>query len=269
MRIDNTTIISSALIVLFIFVGCVACLAEAPALETAPLKYSDANEQPASQDEYDEYDEWMDDLEGDDSGLQIADPLEGYNRAIFAFNDFLYFKVFKPVARGYRFVFPKPVRVSVEKAFFNIGFPGRCVNDILQLKFKSAGQETCRFVLNSTVGVLGFFNPAREYSWMNPPLEDTGQTFGTWGVGNGFYIVWPIFGPSTMRDSVGLVSDYLLQPVSYVKPFYISLGVRSFEIVNETSLSIGEYEDFKESALDPYTALKDAYIQHRIKAVKE
>jgi phospholipid-binding lipoprotein MlaA len=104
---------------------------------------------------------------------------------------------------------------------------------------------------------------------MNPPPEDTGQTLGTWCIGNGFYIILPILGPSTLRDSVGLVGDYFLLPVSYLRPFYISLGARSYEVINNTSLSIGEYESLKESAFDPYTALKDAYMQHRKKAVQE
>jgi phospholipid-binding lipoprotein MlaA len=217
----------------------------------------------------DEYDEWIDDLEEEELLPQVRDPLEIFNRGIFAFNDFFYFKALKPVARGYAFITPEPVRVKVKNFFYNIGYPVRFVNDILQVKFKRAGQGTCRFVFNSTVGVLGFFNPARKYPWLNPPPEDTGQTLATWGMGNGFYIVLPFLGPSTLRDSVGFAGDCFLQPVSYIKPFYISLGARSYEIVNKTSLSIDEYEDLKDAALDPYTAFKDAYIQNREDAVRE
>lgn len=217
----------------------------------------------------DEYDGWMDDLEEEESVSHVCDPLEILNRAIFAFNDLFYFKVLKPVARGYGFIAPEPVRVKVKNFFCNIDYPVRLVNDILQVKFKRAGQDTCRFVFNSTVGILGFFDPAGKYSWLNPPSEDTGQTLATWGVGNGFYIVLPILGPSTLRDSVGLACDYFLQPVSYVRPFYTSMGTRSYDIVNDTSLSIGEYEDLKESALDPYFAFKDAYIQYRKEAVRK
>jgi phospholipid-binding lipoprotein MlaA len=217
----------------------------------------------------DEYDEWIDDLEEKETAPQVRDPLERLNRGIFAFNDFFYFKALKPVARAYGFITPEPVRVSVKNFFYNIGYPVRFVNDILQIKFKRAGQGTCGFVFNSTVGVLGFFNPARNYPWLNPPPEDTGQTLATWGIGNGFYIVLPFLGPSTLRNSIGLAGDCFLQPVSYVKPFYIPWGAGSYERVNETSLSIGGYEDLKESALDPYIAFKDAYIQKREEAVKE
>jgi phospholipid-binding lipoprotein MlaA len=227
---------------------------------------ADAVEENAPEDEY--Y-EWADDLEEEESAPQIRDPLERFNRGVFVFNDFFYFKALKPVARGYRFIVPEPARIGVKNFFYNLGFPVRFVNYILQIKFQRAGQDTCRFILNSTAGILGFFNPAQRCPWLNQPPEDTGQTLGTWSIGNGFYIVWPLLGPSTLRDSVGLVGDYFLQPVSYVRPFYISMGVRSYESVNDTSLSIGEYESLKESALDPYTALKDAYMQYREKAVQE
>ncbi|MBW2350940.1 MAG: VacJ family lipoprotein [Deltaproteobacteria bacterium] len=264
MRENRTALICFTLVFLFFFAGYDANCPKAFAQETSV--FAETGGETALKDEYDE---WIDDLEEEESAPQIRDPLEGFNRGIFAFNDFFYFKVLKPVARGYGFIAPEPVRVRVKNFFYNIGFPVRFVNDILQIKFKRAGQDTCRFVLNSTVGILGFFNPAQKYPWLNPPPEDTGQTLGIWGIGNGLYIVLPIFGPSTLRDSVGLVGDYFLQHVSYIEPFYISLGARSYEIINNTSLSIGEYESFKESALDPYTALKDAYMQHRKKAVQE
>ncbi|PXF56602.1 MAG: VacJ family lipoprotein [Deltaproteobacteria bacterium] len=264
MQGNHTTLVSFTLAFIFFFVGCSANCPKAFAQEMSV--FTDTGEQTALEDEYDE---WTDDLEEDEAVPQVHDPLERLNRGIFAFNDFFYFKFLKPVARGYGFITPEPVRVRVKNFFYNIGFPVRFVNDILQIKFKRAGQGTCRFVFNSTVGILGFFNPAQKYSWMNPLPEDTGQTFGTWGIGNGFYIVLPILGPSTLRDSVGVAGDYCLQPVSYIRPFYISLGARSYEVVNKTSLSIGEYESLKESALDPYTAFKDAYIQYRKKAIQE
>ena len=262
MKVNRTGLIF--LIMVFFISGYDANCPKVSAQETSLS--AKTSEETAPQNEYDE---WIDDLEEEEPVPYVRDPLERFNRGIFAFNDFFYFKFLKPVARGYGFITPEPVRVRVKNFFYNIGFPVRFVNDILQVKFKRAGQGTCRFVFNSTVGILGFFNPAQKYSWLNPPQEDTGQTFGTWGIGNGFYIVLPILGPSTLRDSVGLAGDYFLQPVSYIKPFYTSLGARSYEMVNTTSLSIGEYEDLKESALDPYIAFKDAYIQYREKAIQE
>ena len=264
MKLNCTALTSFTLVFLLFFAFYDANCLKIYAQESSPS--AKTGEETAPQNEYDE---WIDDLEEEESVPQVRDPLERLNRGIFAFNDFFYFKFLKPVARGYGFITPEPVRVRVKNFFYNIGFPVRFVNDILQVKFKRAGQNTCRFVFNSTVGILGFFNPAQKYPWLNPPPEDTGQTFGTWGIGNGFYIVLPILGPSTLRDSVGFAGDCFLQPVSYIKPFYTSLGARSYEIVNKTSLSIGEYESFKESALDPYIAFKDAYIQYREKAVQE
>jgi phospholipid-binding lipoprotein MlaA len=261
---NRTALKSFILVFLFFFTGYDANCLKAFAQETSV--FADTGKETALQDEYGE---WIDDLEEEESAPRVRDPLERFNRGIFAFNDFFYFKVLKPAARVYGFITPEPVRVRVKNFFYNIEFPVRFVNDILQIKFKRAGQDTCRFVFNSTVGILGFFNPAQKYPWLNPPPEDTGQTLGTWGIGNGFYIVLPILGPSTLRDSVGLTGDYFLQPVSYIRPFYTSLGARSYEIVNKTSLSIGEYESLKESALDPYTAFKDAYMQYREKAIQE
>jgi phospholipid-binding lipoprotein MlaA len=264
LKVNRTALISFTLVFLLFFAGHDANCPKVSAQETSlPVKTSEGT---APQDEYDE---WTDDLEEEEPAPQVRDPLERFNRGIFAFNDFLYFKFLKPVAYGYAFITPEPVRVKVKNFFYNIGYPVRFVNDILQVKFKRAGQDTCRFVFNSTVGVLGFFDPAQKYTWLNPPPEDTGQTLGTWGIGNGFYIVLPIFGPSTLRNSIGLAGDCFLQPVTYINPFYIPLGARSYERVNETSLSINKYEDLKESALDPYIAFKDAYIQNREEAVRE
>jgi len=104
---------------------------------------------------------------------------------------------------------------------------------------------------------------------LNPGEEDLGQTLGSYGIGNGFYIVWPILGPSTLRDSMGMVGDWFLNPVSYVEPTETYLEIRAVETVNETSFKIGDYESLKEAAIDPYVALRNAYIQHRKKKVEE
>ncbi len=219
-------------------------------------------------DENYDYDEDYDDY-GDDEESLVKDPLEGFNRAMFTFNDRLYFDVLKPVARGYRFVTPKKIRTGIRNFFYNIVYPVRLVNDLLQGKFKRAGKETCRFVVNTSVGLLGFMTPSKDYAWLNPPSEDTGQTLATWGLGDGFYIVWPLLGPSTVRDSFGFLGDYALQPDSYVKPLGLSFGLRGFEIVNKTSLTLGDYEALKESAFDPYVAVRNAYIQNRRQAIRE
>jgi phospholipid-binding lipoprotein MlaA len=111
--------------------------------------------------------------------------------------------------------------------------------------------------------------PCRKYYGLKPKDEDLGQTFGFYGIGNGFYIVWPFLGSSSLRDSVGLLGDRFLNPVSYVKPWEVSIGITGYQIVNRTSFKIGDYEAVKEAAIDPYEALKDGYIQYRTKRINE
>jgi len=208
--------------------------------------------------------------EFEEDKVEVADPFSPWNRAMFHFNDKLYFWVVKPLARGYKAVAPDFVRIGVKNFFRNITTPIRLVNCMLQAKGNAAGVEFSRFVVNTTIGVLGFGSPADKYPKLAPPdAEDLGQTFGNYGLGNGFYIVWPIFGPSTLRDSIGRVGDFFLDPVSYVEPTEVSMGIRGFDMVNNTSFRIGDYESLKKSAIDPYTALRDVYLQVRENKVKE
>jgi phospholipid-binding lipoprotein MlaA len=141
---------------------------------------------------------------------------------------------------------------------------------MLQAKGKAAAVEFSRFVVNTTIGVLGFGSPADKYPKLAPPdSEDLGQTLGNYGLGNGFYLVWPILGPSTLRDSIGRAGDFFLDPVSYVEPTEASIGIRAFDTVNNTSFHIGDYESLKKSAIDPYTALRDIYLQIRENKIKK
>jgi phospholipid-binding lipoprotein MlaA len=198
----------------------------------------------------------------------IADPIEPVNRAFFYFNDKLYFWLLKPVARGYRFILPQPVRIGVRNFFDNLGFPIRFVNCVLQGKFEGAGFETQRFLINSLT-TLGFKDVATDNLGIKEYDEDFGQTLGFYGLGPGFYIDWPIIGPSSLTDTVGIVGDIYTQPLNYVIEFKYNVGIRAYDIVNSTSLTIGEYEDLKRAALDPYVAIRDAYYQFRQKKIKE
>jgi len=208
------------------------------------------------------------DFAGENPGY-VADPIEPFNRAMFHFNDKLYFWVLKPVAKGYRTVFPRVIRTGIQNFFTNLTMPIRLVGCLLQGKGNAAGFEFSRFLVNTTVGVLGFGNPAKDFPELNPHEEDFGQTLGSYGIGNGFYIVWPFIGPSTLRDSIGNLGDFFLNPVSYVQPLEVYLGVRSVDAVNETSFRIGDYEAVKEAAFSPYEAFRNAYIQHRKKKIRE
>ncbi len=199
----------------------------------------------------------------------VPDPLNKWNRAVTVFNDRCYFWLLKPVARGYQAVVPTPAREGVRNFFHNVSMPVRFVNCLLQGKMRQAAGELGRFGLNTTVGVLGFGNPARKHPALNPDAEDMGQTLGRYGIGNGIYIVWPVLGPSTLRDTFGLAGDWLLQPVTYVEPSLAAYGIKGTVRVNDLSLRIGEYEAIKEAAIDPYTAFRDVYLQYRREKVKK
>jgi phospholipid-binding lipoprotein MlaA len=207
--------------------------------------------------------------EGAEERVEIADPLEPFNRAMYHFNDKLYFWVLKPVAQGYRKVVPEGARVSVSNFFSNITFPIRFVNCLLQANFDGAATEFARFTVNTIWGIGGLFDPASRKDINLPKQdEDFGQSLGVYGLGQGFYINWPILGPSSPRDTVGLVGDLFLHPFSYLDPWEISVGTKSYDKVNDTSLKIGDYEALKGAAIDPYVAIRDAYVQYRQKKVK-
>jgi phospholipid-binding lipoprotein MlaA len=198
------------------------------------------------------------------AGQQVSDPLEKFNRGMFVFNDKLYYWVLKPTAQGYSYVVPEPARMCVKRFFLNLITPVRMVNCLLQGKFTGAGVELTRFVVNSTSGIGGLFDPSY-YCWgLTRQDEDTGRTLGRYGVGHGIYIVWPLFGPSSARDTVGMVGDTFLDPLSYVNlNLWERAGIEAYQKVNTVSLKIDEYDEFKKGAVDPYISLRSAYLQNR------
>lgn len=222
---------------------------ENPAAGTGPAEEEPENEEPAEAN-------------------GIADPLEPWNRAMFTFNDKFYFWVLKPVAKGYSAIVPEWGRVRVKNIFSNSTMPVRFANNLLQLKIHGAGTELLRFIFNTTAGVGGMFDVAKNID-LRPQEEDFGQTLGVYGIGDGFYLVWPFLGPSSLRDTLGTAGDFFLDPVSYITPVASRIGVRSVDITNRTSLRIGDYEDMKESALDPYVSFRNAYFEHRESKIKE
>lgn len=201
------------------------------------------------------------------------DPIQPYNRAIFTFNDKLYHYGFKPVCKGYNAILPEPARRSVANFFTNLKMPKRLVNCLLQGKLKGAGTEALRFLINSTIGVAGFFDPAEKHFNLKLQDEDFGQTLGHYHTGQGSYIVWPFIGPSNIRDTFGFIGDMLLDPlfwVTFVTPPFTTTGISAYDTVNNVSMDKGDvYEALTEAAIDPYIALQDAYIHHRIKQINE
>jgi phospholipid-binding lipoprotein MlaA len=199
----------------------------------------------------------------------IPDPLEPWNRLVFTFNDRLYFWVMKPAAKGYNAVVPEVARTSVSNFFKNLITPVWFVNALLQGKIQSAGIELARFGINTTYGLAGLLDTAKKHFNLESQEKDTGLTLGFYGIGEGIYIIWPFLGPSSLRDTIGTVGDGFLSPVNYINPLEDAVAINSYEYFNGASLHIGEYEDLKESAIDPYIAVKDSYVQHRRYLIKK
>jgi phospholipid-binding lipoprotein MlaA len=196
------------------------------------------------------------------------DPIEGFNRKIFWFNDKLDVYVLEPVAKGWDFVAPDPVQKGVSNFFYNLRFPVYMMNDLLQGKPIDAGKDIGRFAVNTTVGVLGFMDPATGWG-MPRNNEDFGQTLGVWGVPIGPYLVLPIVGPSSPRDAAGLAADYAFSVTPFFVDQFILMGARVVDAVNERSRYIKEVRDVKESAFDYYSFMRNAYFQRRKALVED
>jgi phospholipid-binding lipoprotein MlaA len=216
------------------------------------------------------------------------DPWEPMNTKIFEFNRQVDRFVLKPVAKGYNFVMPDLVQVGISNIFSNLRFAPRFLNNVFQGKLKGAGIEVGRFLINSTVGVAGFFDLAKKVDLVTSE-EDLGQTLGFYGVKPGPYLVLPMFPPFTVRDFVGYVGDVFLNPINWlVVPIIevnnvpsviahknrmtsslIQTGSRVGEIVNERSRNLEKYQGVEEATLDLYTAVRNAYLQTRAKAIRE
>jgi phospholipid-binding lipoprotein MlaA len=192
-----------------------------------------------------------------------------------------------PVARGYQWVLPYAARRGVKNFFHNLLFPLRFVNNALQLKIKNAGEEFLRFSINSTIGILGFWDPAKEWFDLEAHEEDFGQTLGYYGVGGGFHVVLPFLGPSNVRDMFSLYPDMQMDPVNYVenRPYNFpkqegeyqgvskqtlqEVDLTLLKIINRESLRIGQYANLKKDAIELYPFLRDVYEQNRAKLIKE
>jgi len=197
------------------------------------------------------------------------DPLEGLNRGIYKFNDTADKAVIKPIAGAYKAVLPSPIRTGVNNFFDNLGTVVTAINDLLQFKFSKAMDDAGRFVINSTVGILGVVDVA---SMDNVPKhnEDFGQTLGYWGVGNGPYLVLPFFGPSSVRDTTGLVVDTVaFDPISYIDDPRTRNQLRLVKFIDKRAQYLPASDLLDDAALDPYAFMRDAYLQRRESQVKD
>jgi len=237
---------------------------------TSPVPPGDATEGPAvTADERGEEADLREPSFGEESPpVAVSDPIEPVNRGIFYVNDKLYRWVLKPVAKGYRYVVPEGARIAVRNFFSNLGTPIRAANTLLQGKIKATGIELARFTINSTIGIAGLFDPAKDWN-LDRKDEDTGQTLGVYGLGHGMYVVLPILGPSSARDAVGFVGDTFLDPLAYISPTEVAIGANAVRSETNLSFKIEDIDDLTGAAVDPYIAVRDAYIQSREKRVKE
>lgn len=191
------------------------------------------------------------------------DPLEGFNRGVYKFNDVADKAVIKPVAGAYKAVLPSPVRSGVNNFFSNLNTFVSAINDLLQFKFDKAAEGAGRFVINSTFGIAGLVDVA-SMDGIEKRNEDFGQTLGHWGVGSGAYIVLPFLGPSSVRDTTGLVVDTLaFDPISYVEDPATRNVARTIKLIDKRAQYLPASDLLDEAALDPYAFMRDAYFQRR------
>jgi phospholipid-binding lipoprotein MlaA len=190
------------------------------------------------------------------------DPWEGFNRKVYVFNDNLDHYILKPVARVYDDIAPKPVNQGVTNIFSNVNDVFVTLNDLLQAKFKQAGSDAGRFLVNSTLGVGGMFDWASGWG-MEKHKEDFGQTLGYWGVGQGPYLVVPFFGPRTVRDTGGLVVDIASNPAFFFAPIAASVSTSTVDTVDRRADLLNASRVVEEAALDPYIFNREAYLQRR------
>ena len=191
------------------------------------------------------------------------DPLEGFNRGIYKFNDVADKAVIKPVAGAYKAVVPSPVRSGVNNFFSNLNTFVSVINDLLQFKLSHAAEGAGRFVINSTFGIAGLIDVA-SMDGIEKRNEDFGQTLAHWGVGSGPYIVLPFLGPSTIRDTAGLAVDLAaFDPIGYVDDPATRNSMLALKFIDRRSQYLPASDLLDEAALDPYAFMRDAYFQRR------
>jgi len=199
-----------------------------------------------------------------------SDPLEAFNEKMFWFNrEVLDRFLLKPAATAWDFVMPDPVQRGIHNIFDNLAVVRRVVNNTLQWKLTGAATELARFTINSTVGLVGFFDVARDQLGIQQRDEDTGQTFGVWGIGPGPYLVLPFLPPLTIRDGIGYAFDTAMTPYIYFIPWYGNVGMTATSTVNERSLNLETFERVAESTIDLYGAVRNAYLQRRAAAIRQ
>jgi len=237
-------------------------------LALGPVAWAEATASSAQPDNENDYDEY--------AGSAVYDPMEGFNRRVFAFNDWTYTQVISPAVKGYEFVVRPPINRAIGNFFDNVRYPVRVVNCLLQGKFSRADLETRRFVVNTVGGLGGFIRQSDNVpSLATLPREDFGQTLGVWGVPHGPYVVLPIFGGYSVRDFGGRLSDSVVSPTGWE---YIDLSKRNWTdrldwewrtviTVTDTMSTLPGVLDIygkaTAAAIDPYVSVRDGLRRYR------
>lgn len=232
-------------------------LADSSGTAPAAASISDGG---AALDDYDDYS--LDDYDDDASSVAVFDPLEPWNRFWFRFNDVLLLKVVKPVHTGYAKVVPGPIRSGISNFAHNLGAPVRFLNSLLQGKFTQAGVEFGRFCINTmtSFGLADVASQSKPLYPYHPETENFGHTLAVWGVPEGPYLVWPFFGPSTARGTVGMVGDVFAAPQNYALNWQASLAASSGFTFNDMDKVYKPYEQVVGASLEPYIAVRNGYL---------
>jgi len=193
---------------------------------------------------------------------QKLDPWESWNRKVFAFNEKLDENVLKPVATAYTEIVPSPIRTGIDNFFGNIGDAWSAINLFLQGRFKAGVEQGMRFAVNSTLGLAGVLDIATE-AGLEKNSQDFGKTLGKWGMGTGAYIVWPLFGPSSVRDSLALPVDWQASPGVIFDDGRKKVAITALSVVKTRANFLRAGEMLDGIALDKYTFYRDAYLQRR------
>lgn len=198
----------------------------------------------------------------------VLDPWEGFNRNMHGFNNVLDRFVFRPVAVGYDKIVPDPVQSGVSRFFSNLRLPVTAVNQALQGRPGQAGQSLGRFVVNSTAGIAGVFDPAAHIGLPKRDGEDFGQTLATWGWSDSRYLVLPLLGPRTVRDTVAIVGDQPLSPIGHIDKSGIADKLQIMQMVDGRAQML-PLDKFRKDALDDYTFVRDAWAQRRNRQIEQ
>ena len=229
-------------------------LYERPVTVAATAPSTDGTPAASSDDDFGDWEK--------DASVEVSDPLEKINRGVFWFNEQADRFVIKPVAKGYDWLLPQPVKHGVSNVFDNLFTPVVAVSDLLQGNLKESASDVGRFAVNTTVGVVGVFDVATGWG-MEKRREDIGQAFGTWGIGPGPYLVLPILGPSNVRDGIGLIGNHFLSPQTYIEDDETRWGVTILDAIDTRYRLLDATTVLEQAALDRYAFVRASYAQHR------